>query len=1149
GGLGLDISGIRVEFYRGKIDEFTDNFGIVVELINPQLEDKLKGYLEKNFVFIDQYDGFKGNELFYVTGRIINKIALINNIQPVYSAWNKHPKSLRRYSKYGGYIALKALDEEYVERRESSIFDGGKLSKNIKMQLQKPSLFIRQAGVGGEREFTRDGKWNLTCKDGGRDEVMRAFTPESVVRNLVESDGGQQQSKKVKGMRKTKTEKKRPPFREPTVKVTDAGEVEVDIDRDFTLETLKPTVAAVIKRMHRGERPFIISSPLVEVQREFLKKAIAEVLEKAGVKEIDFRGIAHSVKEYIDPQEVVLHRKGKKADKQVSEFVTQIVNYFRLEVLRLKKLGIKENNLIEMALRLAPASEIKKMQDCGMSIEEIKKILGQSEHEARRGFQEIVNKQKPHKKMQITPEMMEVVKRVFSLSDETEISPHFTPTVENIKEGLKREAGLVGALSDRLAKRMVLVLNEMIGAKPIISNKRYKKLAKPVIPLINEVLSIIIDRVERLTKGWQIKYTNEDIADIWKALSNVFLYDIDTEILREEKSFSKEEIGEVLVSSQPIEKIKDIEAGKVMPLIEGKRKSDDDIIKEIIKKAEYPVGKKGLKKTLRICIGILKRLPGLKDHLDKIYPLRNELEAAHTDEELEKVKGKIANLYRKYYKDGGSVIRSNKSSSISPNFKIIEKGKALFTLLLLMVLPAKFHRLQKGRGRLLTKKFWLGLNKSIPRYPVPLKIEDVVKFILSFISVTTSFAILSSSLVFGLEIFALYFGLNEIRNWLTDKLSLLTAGLSLAMLSMVKEGKDIPEIVKEKLFKEAEKESQEGIMTLPEDGGKPEYSKYIRNSREVAENKGIDSLIGVSDLNDSRKVTSQGEAIIKEPIRTNKFVSSLKILFKELPTVKYYFFLTHAGRPKGGKFEPQLSLKPNVEIIKKNLEGLDVLVELLPFDLTLAKERVNQIRREYPDKRVVFIFENVRFYPEEKSDNPQEREVFQSKLVEVTQKSSDELLYCDEAFDKEHRDKEASMELRKSIPKENRFFGPYTWEIIKELADFDEKIKKAEKILVFFGGAKFDKFSQIVKLAKRFLEKLTIVLMGALANSYLVFIGKDVGESKLPTEEKDIKKKVEKCLKNIKSAKVKVLYPKDFIVEGIEEPQTDLKGKKQIDIG
>ncbi|HDN83738.1 MAG TPA: DUF89 family protein, partial [Candidatus Altiarchaeales archaeon] len=115
---------------------------------------------------------------------------------------------------------------------------------------------------------------------------------------------------------------------------------------------------------------------------------------------------------------------------------------------------------------------------------------------------------------------------------------------------------------------------------------------------------------------------------------------------------------------------------------------------------------------------------------------------------------------------------------ITSNEKIRGK-KFLSALLLLMVLPGKSCSI-KGEGKfpskpiikshLLTKKFWLGLNKSISRYPEPLKIEDVVKFILSFISVTTSFAILSSSLVFGLEIFALYFGLNEIRNWLTDKL-------------------------------------------------------------------------------------------------------------------------------------------------------------------------------------------------------------------------------------------------------------------------------------------------------------------------------------------------------------------------------------------
>ncbi|RKY32190.1 MAG: hypothetical protein DRP68_04065 [Candidatus Omnitrophota bacterium] len=65
-------------------------------------------------------------------------------------------------------------DEEYMEIRDSSIFDGGKLSENIKAQLQKPSLSVWQVGVGGEREFARRGKWALILlslsKDSGKDE-------------------------------------------------------------------------------------------------------------------------------------------------------------------------------------------------------------------------------------------------------------------------------------------------------------------------------------------------------------------------------------------------------------------------------------------------------------------------------------------------------------------------------------------------------------------------------------------------------------------------------------------------------------------------------------------------------------------------------------------------------------------------------------------------------------------------------------------------------------------------------------------------------------------------------------------------------------------------------------------------------------------
>ncbi len=74
------------------------------------------------------------------------------------------------------------------------------------------------------------------------------------------------------------------------------------------------------------------------------------------------------------------------------------------------------------------------------------------------------------------------------------------------------------------------------------------------------------------------------------------------------------------------------------------------------------------------------------------------------------------------------------------------------------------------KQRLLSLKFWTGLfTETIPRYPNPKKLDfrlqDTVKYILSFISITASFTLLSGSLITGLTVcFLIYFGLNEARN-------------------------------------------------------------------------------------------------------------------------------------------------------------------------------------------------------------------------------------------------------------------------------------------------------------------------------------------------------------------------------------------------
>ncbi len=77
---------------------------------------------------------------------------------------------------------------------------------------------------------------------------------------------------------------------------------------------------------------------------------------------------------------------------------------------------------------------------------------------------------------------------------------------------------------------------------------------------------------------------------------------------------------------------------------------------------------------------------------------------------------------------------------------------------------------QNVKLRLMRRNFWTGLfTKSISRYPESLKLDDVVKFIISFISITGVFSILSGNLLFGLAIFSIYFGLNELGNVFTDK--------------------------------------------------------------------------------------------------------------------------------------------------------------------------------------------------------------------------------------------------------------------------------------------------------------------------------------------------------------------------------------------
>ncbi|MCK4533357.1 hypothetical protein KAU39_06180, partial [bacterium] len=90
--------------------------------------------------------------------------------------------------------------------------------------------------------------------------------------------------------------------------------------------------------------------------------------------------------------------------------------------------------------------------------------------------------------------------------------------------------------------------------------------------------------------------------------------------------------------------------------------------------------------------------------------------------------------------------------------------------------------------RLIRKKFWIGLfTKPISRYPEAIKLNDIMKFVISFMVITTTYTLghllatgfvnISYSLLIGLSISFLYFLLSTVGNWLTDKIPHLEKGL------------------------------------------------------------------------------------------------------------------------------------------------------------------------------------------------------------------------------------------------------------------------------------------------------------------------------------------------------------------------------------
>ncbi|MBU0634878.1 MAG: phosphoglycerate kinase [Candidatus Omnitrophica bacterium] len=340
-------------------------------------------------------------------------------------------------------------------------------------------------------------------------------------------------------------------------------------------------------------------------------------------------------------------------------------------------------------------------------------------------------------------------------------------------------------------------------------------------------------------------------------------------------------------------------------------------------------------------------------------------------------------------------------------------------------------------------------------------------------------------------------------------------------------------------------------------------------------NKNIDTAFMAVDWNVARGKEDYRK--ISEPQRIVESMPTFEYLIKET-NIRYMFVMTHAGRPKAGVYEDKFSLWPVVDDVRTRLvqeKGLNVVVVGLPFALDEGTfnpeevaEKIRATKEQNPDKKIIFVFENIRFYPGEQASDKNVRKEFIEKLLSLAERPSKNskkpfggIAYINEAYSKAHRGDQSSMEMVNYIPKENRAAGRNLEEEIKKFLKFEGKARG--KIVAYFGGAKDDKWENIGKIAEKKKDQIKIVAMGAIAHAFIKFFeGRNVGKSKIPknpeaTDDPKEKKKRTKTLEKvisgfekIQNSGVTVLSPLDFVPEGRTESVDDLgKDLNALDLG
>lgn len=252
------------------------------------------------------------------------------------------------------------------------------------------------------------------------------------------------------------------------------------------------------------------------------------------------------------------------------------------------------------------------------------------------------------------------------------------------------------------------------------------------------------------------------------------------------------------------------------------------------------------------------------------------------------------------------------------------------------------------------------------------------------------------------------------------------------------------------------------------------------------------------------------------PLADGKITNDKRIV-ESLPTIKYLIdnksrviLLSHLGRPKG-QAKPEFSLKP----VADRLEELLGQKVFFFADDKVVSDKVREEVNKLEDGQVALL-ENTRYVAGEEKNDPE----FSKNLASLGD------YYVNDAFGTSHRAHASNVGLASNLPSAVGFL------VQKEIDIMAKSIEEPKRpFAAILGGAKVsDKIGVIENLLKK-VDK--IIIVGAMANTFLKAQDKELGRSLVEDDKLDLAREL---MEKAKEAKVDLLLPVDaLIVDEIKE--------------